>query len=223
MDFKRIPTSDLLVKKNFSLRGKNANALCRLVKSIRTYGLQIPLLVRPEEGGYAVIDGKLRLLAWKHIGRDQTIPCIVVDSDVRKMDELEIFQDVAPFTKEENAEHIRDLYLSVAVNLVRLNVDHACLRKIVQFLHSELHLGYGTIAQRIGYSKAGVQKMLKRMEAKKECATATSSPPNHVLRRLRTELKKLAETIPSTSDDADKVMGAIRCLNEYLDSLIQSA
>ena len=127
-------------------------------------------------------------------------------------------------TEEENNQEIYELYTMVAVNLVRSKMDKKILEEIVNFLHTTVKLGYGTIAQRLGYSKAGIQKMLGRMEksGRKIQMADSSTPPCHSLKRLRTELKKLEETIPATTGDAAEVMEAIRCLREYLDSLIQS-
>ena len=186
--------------------------------------MKIPLIVRKEGQAYRLIDGHKRLYAWKYLNLGEKIPCIVIEADTKPaVSSLLPFSIPEQPSPKENQQAVYDLYTMIALNLVRSKMDKDVLKAIVKYLYDEIGLGYGTIAQRIGYSKAGVKKMLNRMDAEKDSAIASSSPPSHVLRRLRTELKKLAETIPSTADDADKVMDAIRCLHGYLDSLIQSA
>ena len=223
MEIKIIPTIEIIPLERFSLHPNDMHGLHQLANSMRCHGMKLPLIVRREEQFYRLIDGNKRLHVWLYLKLGENIPCLIIDASTKPNESLLPFTITEPPSLKENQQAVYDLYTMIALNLVRSKMDKDVLKAIVKYLYDEIGLGYGTIAQRIGYSKAGVKKMLNRMDAEKDSAIASSSPPNHVLRRLRTELKKLAETIPSTADDADKVMDAIRCLHGYLDSLIQSA
>lgn len=223
MEIKIIPTIEIIPLERFSLHPNDMHGLHQLANSMRCHGMKLPLIVRREEKFYRLIDGNKRLHVWLYLKLGENIPCLIIDASTKPNESLLPFTITEPPSLKENQQAVYDLYTMIALNLVRSKMDKDVLKAIVKYLYDEIGLGYGTIAQRIGYSKAGVKKMLNRMDAEKDSAIASSSPPSHVLRRLRTELKKLAETIPSTADDADKVMDAIRCLHGYLDSLIQSA
>lgn len=76
LDGRDIPVEQLQIlnkRENFtpSLKGFQ-----KIVASIRAIGLIEPLSVFPENGGYVLLDGFLRLMAFKELGMP-TVPCVV--------------------------------------------------------------------------------------------------------------------------------------------------
>ncbi len=207
--------------KRFSPHPRDTHGLYRLADSMRCLGMKLPLVVRKEEQTYQLIDGHKRLQAWQYLRFEEKIPCIIIDADT-KLD-VSSFLPITlsePPSSKENQQEVYDLYTMIALNLVRSRLDKDVLKAIVKYLHDEIGLGYGTIAQRIGYSKAGVQRMLRRMDPKKDGSIAENSIPGHSLRRLKTELKRLKETVPSALDEAEDVKDAIQRVHVYIDSLL---
>lgn len=216
IELKEIAVNNILLTTKFQLHSEAESELDALAESICCYGMHFPLLVRQNTQGYILIDGHKRFYVWNRFDLGACIPCIILP----QKNEL-ILRSVHPMTDSEKTLDIQNLYISLAVNMVRTKVDKNILREIVRYLHNEVHLGYKTIAHRIGYSKSGVQRMLNRMEDEKTCSYATNFPPQHSLKRLRTELKKLETTIPSELDKAEDVIEAIKCVHEYIESLLK--
>jgi ParB family chromosome partitioning protein len=83
--------------------------LAEMVESITQHGVLQPLLVRPFEGGYQLIAGERRLLAARKAGL-ATVPCRVVDYDVKKVCEVAIIENVqrADLSDLEQAQSFND-------------------------------------------------------------------------------------------------------------------
>lgn len=224
MEIKLVTIGNINPMKRFSPHPRDTHGLYRLADSMRCHGMKLPLIVRKEGQAYRLIDGHKRLYAWKYLNLGEKIPCIVIEADTKPaVSSLLPFSIPEQPSSKENQQEVYDLYTMIALNLVRSRLDKNVLKAIVKYLHDEIGLGYATIAQRIGYSKAGVQRMLNRMDAKKNCSVAESSVPDHSLRRLKTELKRLRETVPPAMDEAEAVKEAIQRIHEYIDSLLANA
>ena len=205
----------------FSPQTEDIHHLRRLANSLRFHGMKFPILVRKIDNGYLLLDGRKRLIAWKTCNLGTEIPCLVLSKHKALKDFSSVsFEPCVPIAEKENSQKVLDLYTMVSVNHIRSKIDKDVRDNIVKYLHEEIGLGYGTIAQRIGYSKAGVQRILNRMDAKKDCSVAENSVPGHSLRRLKTELKRLKETVPPAMDDAEDVKEAIQRIRGYIDSLL---
>lgn len=221
MEIKLVPIGNINPMKRFSPHPRDIHGLHRLADSMRCHGMKLPLIVRKEDQEYRLIDGHQRLRVWEYLNLGEKIPCIIVEANPQPdASSILLLTNAEAPSPKEHKQVVFDLYTTMAVNLVRSKVDKNVLKSIVKYLHNEIGLGYGTIAQRIGYSKAGVQRMLKRMKAEKDCPVEDSSVPAHSLRRLKTELKRLRETVPPAMEDADDVKEAIQRIRGYIDSLI---
>ena len=93
-------------------------------------------------------------------------------------------------------------------------------KKQVEAYVAELHsrgMGYETIAQCIGYRKSGVQKIVQRIEARKDGDGSAPAPAKNktigTLKRTRTMLQKLSKSLGLT-DESDKEL--FRSIDEFL-------
>lgn len=78
------PASKIYAAKNFLQKEKakvQKDELDELVKSIQASGLIQPIIVRPQENGYEIIDGHRRVEAMKRLGRGQIMAIIKDVSD----------------------------------------------------------------------------------------------------------------------------------------------
>jgi ParB family chromosome partitioning protein len=77
----QVQTSDLHTFKDHPFKVLDNEEMDELVESIREYGIQVPLLLRPlETGGYEVISGHRRRHAAEIVGLSQ-VPAIIRDID----------------------------------------------------------------------------------------------------------------------------------------------
>ena len=204
MEYKKIPVEKIKDMNGFTPQTEDIHHLRGLANSLRFHGMKFPILVRK-------ID---------NLGTE--IPCLVLSKHEALIESsLVSFEPCVPIAEKENSQKVLDLYTMVSVNHIRSDIDKNVRDNIVKYLHETVGLGYSAIAQRIGYSKAGVQKILNRMKARKETDVATEVMPGHSLKRLQTQLGKLAETIPSSLDNAEAVKEAMEVVSSYISNLLK--
>ena len=222
MEYKKIPVEKIKDMNGFTPQTEDIHHLRGLANSLRFHGMKFPILVRKIDNGYLLIDGRKRLIAWKTCNLGTEIPCLVLSKHEALIESsLVSFEPCVPIAEKENSQKVLDLYTMVSVNHIRSDIDKNVRDNIVKYLHETVGLGYSAIAQRIGYSKAGVQKILNRMKARKETDVATEVMPGHSLKRLQTQLGKLAETIPSSLDNAEAVKEAMEVVSSYISNLLK--
>ena len=94
------------------------------------------------------------------------------------------------FMDSDDSTASRDLCKTFAVNLMRKKVAYEKLENAVLNLHSQ-GWGYGKIAEKIGYSKAGIQKIINRAKRKDAPCPAESEKELRLLKRTNTALQEL--------------------------------
>lgn len=125
----------------------------RMVKSLQVAGMLQPLLLAQIDGEgepLVLLDGYLRLEAAKQIGLEK-VPVHIVKAANCHFKEYDRQWDDAVARK------------ALEANLVRRPVSADVLEKEIMRLH-EQGQGYRQIGQHIGYSKAGVQKIMQRLK-----------------------------------------------------------
>lgn len=167
-----------------------------LDESLEEYGMMDSIKVRAmKKDSYLLLDGWKRLRKHKQMFPGKPIRCTIKESDGVRSGGLET----------EVTE--QDLCDAATYNLAREKVPAQIVEGIVSKLHAN-KWGYKRIAIAIGYSKSGVQKIIKRIEDGN-----TDNPegrPTQVsikeIRRTRTILKKVAdmfkEDLPKEVSDA---------------------
>lgn len=141
-----------------------------LSASIQENGLLQPILalqVSCEPPRYQVLDGWRRIFVFKMLGK-ATIRALVTEAILWGNDSQ---------LNRESKSGYRSLILTP--NLARRRADTKAIEEAVAFLHQE-GLGYKKIAERLGYTKAGVQKVIRHL---KEGSSTNSKRANHQLWR----------------------------------------
>lgn len=108
--YEKIPI-DNITDDFFLLRKKFDEELDYLERSINTYGLLCPIIVREISNGYQLISGKRRLLACKNLGY-KTIPAIVKKVSLDDAIEIALQENMqrVSLSSIEEAEIIREIY-----------------------------------------------------------------------------------------------------------------
>lgn len=154
-----------------------------LDESLEDYGMMDSIKVRAmKKDRYLLLDGWKRLRKHKQMFPSQPIRCTIKESDEVRSGGI------------ENEVTDQDLCDAATYNLSRQKVPAKIIEEIVKRLHKN-GWGYDRIAKAIGYSKAGVQKIMKRI--KNGNTDNPEENPAQVsikeIRRTRTILKKVAE------------------------------
>lgn len=188
-----------------------------LEQSMKYLGCVNPILVRRNEDvpdKYEVIDGARRIRIARKIGLKE-LPCYLVTK-----------KDFKPYKTDKNTENdfsdseaeksfdVKAEYAIWAVNLTNGKVNSATLKDIVKRLR-EQGLGYGAIAQRTGYSRSGIKKILNALEKENSKHQENTRP----IKALITKLKNIREEIPVEQQECLK---AFNIVTAYLQKKIES-
>lgn len=204
-----IPVEKILVTETYQTHSEG-KGIEKLKKSIEQYDMIQPILVTfiqengKTTGTYVLLDGFKRLEAIKQLGRKE-IPARVF-LDVPTSDE-----------NEDKADSQEDgLCLTFASNLVREKVSIDKLEAAVLHLHN-LGWGYKKIADHIGYSKPGVQKILNRIKRFNASLPAEVQREHRLLKRAQNVIRQLSTS--SFGVDSE-VVGAINRVKTALEKRI---
>lgn len=132
---RRLPIDKIFQNPYQPRRIFNKGAMEQLKKSIKEYGMLVPIMVRKVERGYELACGERRVRACRELGL-RTIPAVVKRLDTPQMVELALIENV------------------VRADLVLLEEAEAYERLRKEFsVHSE-----DEIAERMGLSRESMQK-----------------------------------------------------------------
>ncbi len=201
-----VDINDILCPADMRMHHKGNDKM--LMSSIRNHGLLLPIIVKQLKGSYVLIDGFRRMSAWKMLYPNEPVPCIVIGQK----------PDDKRFKLAEECDVEQCKYDAFNVNIVRNKVPKIILENFVWLLHKEGD-GYGTIADLIGYKKAGVQKMIDRIKRRngEDVADKDEANKNMVsrIRRTRTLLKNIRKDLMAITEEERKMFDAIdTCLKE---------
>ncbi len=184
--------------------GDNDDADSILNDSLNVRGMLDPIKVRRmTKNTYLLLDGRKRLDAHKRKSPSEPIRCVVKESDAVRSGKI------------EDTVTAEDWCDAATYNLAREHVSHRVVEKIVANLHKN-GLGYAHIAKEIGYSKAGVQKIVNRI---KNCNTDDKeATPSQVsireIKRTRTLLKNVEKIF---KDMREEVSSAFKKVDAFLE------
>lgn len=179
MEFKYLKISEI-VENEYNANVMNDEAFDRLVREIKSTGFVAPIIVRPKDGYYIVIDGEHRLKAARFLNYEE-IPCIIVDDD--------------RFNDEEFAKLV-----SLRLNVLRGKIDPI---KFINY-YNEFLEKYGVEAVRevIGFTDDVAWKHLSS-EVSKILSTA-SGLPKEATEKAKRKVKK-ARTLDQLADILSEV------------------
>lgn len=184
------------IEKNRRKKTSGDDADTILDESLEEYGMMDSIKVRAmKKDSYLLLDGWKRLRKHKQMFPGKPIRCTIKESEGVRSGGLET----------EVTE--QDLCDAATYNLAREKVPAHIVEGIVSKLHAK-SWGYERIAKAIGYSKSGVQKIIKRLESGNTDNPEGSSSQVSIkeIRRTRTILKKVAEmfkkNLPKDVSDA---------------------
>ncbi len=220
-----VAVKKICTNKNYRMHSNCDVETKKLADSIKQHGLMCPLIVKPEKNGmYQLLDGNLRLAAWKSANIGDTIPCIERIHENNSTEILLADGTNVSFSGDEQNEDVKDMYTSIVSNLQRTKISPERFEEAVWYLHNDMKLGYAKIAKRLGYSKAGIQKAIQRMEAKQASSTSSAPPKKGYLRevkRVRTLLEKLRHN--DTIDISKEVSDAMEIVSSFLDEEVKKS
>lgn len=209
----RVPESD-------KVHIENLEADKVLENSMRYLGCVSPLLIRrtkDDDETYEVIDGVRRLKIAQKIGLEK-LPCHLVTEKDFKVYKVVKNTDNDYFDREiEKSFDVKSEYTDWTVNLTKGKINLDRLKILVKRL-KDSGLGYGAIAQRIGYSRSGVKKLLET--SGKEPQNADFQKQKRSLKVLVTKLEHIRKDISTEQKDYRKAFGSVI---EYLQELIDSS
>lgn len=195
---------------------QNSKADAVLEESMKYNGCLSPLIVYKweEEDKLVVIDGLRRLRIANKIGLEKLPYFLVTPSTLKSYNTFngEDSDDDCSEQEDEKALDVKSGYIKWSVNLTNGKINREELVSVVKMLR-EKGFGYGAIAQRIGYSRSGVKKILessnKGAEGKKQ---------GRRLKSLINSLDKILNDIPK--DSKAQYAEAFATVKSYLQSQI---
>ena len=197
---------------------QNAKADKILEKSMKFNGCLSPLIVYKSEDGeeLVVIDGVGRLRIANKLGLER-LPYFLVTPETLhsyKTFNGEDSDDDCSEQEYEKAMEVKSGYVKWSINLTNGKVNREELVSAVKIL-KEKGFGYGAIAQRIGYSRSGVKKILDSTEQGAEEKKRVSQ-----FKSLINALDKILNEIPE--DNREKYAEAFATVKSYLQSKIEA-
>ncbi len=159
-----------------------------LAKSIEQHGLLQPVLVTLDRTcesaeSYLLLDGHRRLAAAKALEHKAIRASVIAENPGNDSDFSEAVDD---------PKSAKELCKTFAVNLLRKKVAYEKLEAAVLALHDQ-GWGYKKIAEKIGYSKAGIQKIINRAKRKDAPLLVETQKELSLLKRTNTMLSGLIE------------------------------
>ena len=196
---------------------QNSKADAVLEKSMKYNGCLSPLIVyKWEEDKLVVIDGVRRLRIANKLGLE-SLPYFLVTPETLKSYKTfngEDSEDDRSEQEDEKAMDVKSGYAKWSINLTNGKINRDELVSVVKLLR-EKKMGYGAIAQRIGYSRSGVKKILESVEKETE-----SKKQFKKFKSLIRTLDKILNDIPEESKA--KYSEAFATVKSYLQSQIET-
>ena len=198
---------------------QNLKADAVLEESMKYNGCLSPLIVCKSKDGekLEVIDGVRRLKIANKL-RLERLPYFLVTLETLhsyKTFNGEDSEDDCSEQEDEKTIEVKAVHAKWSVNLTKGKIDREALVALVKWLREEKGFGYGAIAQRIGYSRSGVKKILESVE--KETETKKHSKK---FKNLISTLDKILNDIPKASKE--KYAEAFATVKSYLQSQIEA-
>ena len=193
-NYEEIPFEKLELNE-FELHKKQKKQNKKLQKVINELGFMDPIAVCPHNGKYLVVDGIIRLIAWRELYKDKPIPCVV----------LEYSSDKGADKKDKMEEIKKNAH---AMNMIRFKMPREKREAFIWELHKK-EFGYKAIAAYTGYTKSGIQKIINRMQEQENnpISAAVSVPSKRLvskIKRIRTQLVNLIQEL-NIENNEDKV------------------
>lgn len=223
-----IKLTSIKIIDDYKTHGSNKKFLKQLESSIRYHGLLNPLIVKEEktlnDKHFILIDGLQRLRVWQSLNMGEEIPCIIIKEwkDYKGNDNY-LNDEIVPDSEEEKQSGIKNAYASFSINLSRSKVSNDELEAIVSKLQGQ-GFGYASIAQRIGYTKSGVQKVIKRIKEKQEDKSIDDEKKNVIkqIKKIHTSLTNLTDRI-GNHNNHELLKNAIKLIEDFEQEYIKDS
>ena len=209
-------TYKFIAPESNEVHAKNSTADKTLKESIKYNGILTPLIVtRYGSDEYKVIDGVRRLKIAKELGLE-SIPYYLKTEDDFKPYKSANGKDSDNDRSDSEDEHsieVKADYAKWSINLANGKINHEELVSMVKQLR-EKGMGYGAIAQRIGYSRSGVRKIIASFEKSSDKSSdSESEKKSKRFKSLVTTLDNIKKSIP---DNQHNYIRAFDMVKEYL-------
>lgn len=146
----KIALKDLTPNPNQPRQHFDKEALEQLADSIKTYGVLQPLVVTPQNGGYAIIAGERRWRASQLAGLEK-VPAIV-----RTTQELE------------------QLEIAIVENVQRVDLSPLEQAVSIERLHQQFNMTYEAVAKRLGKATSTVNNIVRLLQLPEAARQALS-------------------------------------------------
>lgn len=207
--FEKLELNEFELHKNQKKQNK------KLQKVINELGFMDPIAVCPHNDKYLVVDGMIRLVAWRELYEDKPIPCVV----------LEYSSDKEADKKDKLEEIRQDAH---AMNMIRFKMPREKREAFIWELHKK-EFGYKAIATYTGYTKSGIQKIINRMEKQEDNSIPASMANKRLvskIKRIRTQLVNLIQELNiennEDKENFEKVQAFLEVHEETMREEIQS-
>lgn len=211
-------TDKFVIPESKRVHIKNSKADAVLEESMKYNGCLSPLIVyKWEEGGkLVVIDGVRRLRIANKLGLEKLPYFLVTPFTLNSYKTFngEDSDDDCSEQDDEKSIEVKADYAKWSVNLTNGKINREELVSVVK-MFKEQGFGYGAIAQRIGYSRSGVKKILESVEKETE-----SKKQSKKFKSLIRNLDKILNDIPE--DSKAQYAEAFATVKSYLQSQIET-
>jgi len=201
---------------------KNSKTDKTLEESIKYNGIHSPIIVRRLEGEkYLVIDGVRRLKIAKKLGIESIPYWVKSENDFKpyKTANGKDSDNDRSDTEDEYPLEVKADYAKWSINLANGKINHEELVSMIKQLR-EKDMGYGAIAQRIGYSRSGVRKIIASFEKSSDKSSdSEAEKKSKRFKSLVTSLDNIKKSIPNNQQNYVRAFDMVK---EYLSKQIDA-